>query len=317
MNSKKVNRLFLCITLIDLTVRVVIVAAVLALNINIGIGIVENLLLSQLIILLPALLFALPSIDKTETGNLNELLGFRKIKISSFFMIILFTILLQPMATAINAISMLFVDNAVNSISGEVLQMPFPVMLFMIAGLGPLSEEFVFRGIIFRGYKNSGTALWSVFWSALLFGLMHLNFNQAAYTFALGIMFALLVEATGSLWSSVIAHMLFNMSSVCTIYLSDFPGSDMYSIENSAKMLTRETLLMAIGPFLIAAVVSTSLAFRVLAWLAKNENREENLRSVWGSRKEKKGYLVTIPLIVSIVLCFAYMSTELVLAKLV
>lgn len=313
MNSKKVNWLFLCITLIDLIVRVLMTVVVLAFDV--WIGIVENLLLSQLIILLPALIFALTSIGKTKTGNPNELLGFRKIKISSFFMVILFTILLQPMSMAINAISMLFVDNAVSSMSEEVLQMPFPVMLFMIAMFGPFSEEVVFRGIIFRGYKNSGPVVWSVFWSALLFGLMHLNFNQAAYAFALGIMFALLVEATGSLWSSVIAHMLFNMPSVCMIYLSGFLGSDIYSAESSGEILTQEALLMAIGPFLIAAVISTSLAFCVLVWLAKNENREEKLRSIWICRKEKTGYLVTIPLIVAIVLCLAYMSMEIILTR--
>lgn len=311
MNSKKVNWLFLSIILIDLIVQVLV--PVLAWNFLVQLGIVERLLFAQLIILLPTLIFALTSLKKTQTGNLNELLGFHKIKISSFFMVILFTVLLQPLSAAINAISMLFVDNAVTSISEAVLEMPFLVILFMISVFGPFSEEFVFRGIIFRGYKNTGSVFWSVLWSALLFGLMHMNFNQAAYAFALGIMFALLVEATGSLWSSVIAHMIFNMPSVLIMYLSDYIYSDIYSIEQADEVLTQEALLMTIGPLLIAAVVSTSLAFCVLVWLAKNENREEQLRNIWICRKEKRGYLVTIPLIIAIVLCLTFMSLELIL----
>lgn len=309
MNSKKVNWLFLSIILIDLMVQVLV--PVLAWNFWVKLGIVERLLLAQLIILLPALIFALTSLNKTQTGDLNELLGFHKIKISSFFMVILFTILLQPLSAAINAISMLFVDNAVTSISEAVIEMPFFVILFMISVFGPFSEEFVFRGIIFRGYKKTGSVFWSVLWSALLFGLMHMNFNQAAYAFALGIMFALLVEATGSLWSSVIAHMIFNMPSVFTMYLSDYIYSNFYSMEQVDEVLTQEALLMTIGPLLIAAVVSTSLAFCVLAWLAKNENREEQLRNIWICRKEKRGYLVTVPLIIAIVLCLTFMSLEL------
>ena len=46
--------------------------------------------------------------------------------------------------------------------------------------------------------------------SGLLFGCFHLNINQALYAFVMGIVFAYMVEATGSLWSSVIAHFAVN-----------------------------------------------------------------------------------------------------------
>ena len=71
-------------------------------------------------------------------------------------------------------------NNAVNSISGEVLAVPFPIMLFLMGMFGPFCEEFVFRGMILRGHKKSGSVFWAIFWSSLLFGLMHMNFNQAA-----------------------------------------------------------------------------------------------------------------------------------------
>ena len=54
--------------------------------------------------------------------------------------------------------------------------------------------------------------------SSLLFGLMHMNFNQAPYAFALGVAMAVLVEATGSLWSSVLMHVIFNAQSVLLMY---------------------------------------------------------------------------------------------------
>lgn len=307
MNSKKVNWVFLCLISINLALYALMFVCALQGIVIFDVSIVTNLLISQLMILSPALLFMLASRKKTETGRFNEMLGFRKIKVSSFFMILLFTFLLMPMSTALNAISMLFVDNTVNAISGDVLQMPFPVMLFMMGIFGPFSEEFVFRGIIFRGYKNSGPVFWSVFWSALLFGLMHLNFNQAAYAIALGIMFALLVEATGSLWSSVIAHMVFNSWQVCIMYLSELMPPELTGPDVE---LTQELLITAIGPYLLIAAVATPLAVCVLVWLSKNEKREAQFYSICARRKEKKEAMVSIPLIIAIVLCLAFMSLE-------
>lgn len=313
MNGKKVNWLYLCITLIYFGVMILLSAAVI-MGISIPIGIGANFILSEMMILLPGLLFMVVSRMNRESGSFNEMLDFHKIKISSFFMVLLFTILLMPMSTALNAISMLFVENEVNAISGAVLDMPFPVMLFLIGISGPFCEEFVFRGIVFRGYKNSGSVFWSIFWSALLFGLMHMNFNQAAYAIALGIMFALLVEATGSLWSSVIAHMFFNSQEVCLMYLMEYVLPAGYA-KGAADTLTNEMLVAAIGPYLIVAVVSTALAGCVLVWLAKNQGREEKLRGIWTRRKEHREYLVSIPLIVAIVLSLAYMCFELVLER--
>lgn len=311
MNSKRVNWAFLCLILLNLALYALIFICLLQGIAIFDVGIVANLLISQLLILSPALLFLFASRKKTETGRLNEMLGFRKMKVSSFFMVLLFTFLIMPMSTALNAISMLFVDNTVEAISGDVLQMPFPVMLFMMGIFGPFSEEFVFRGIIFRGYKNSGSVFWSVFWSALLFGLMHLNFNQAAYAIALGIMFALLVEATGSLWSSVVAHMAFNSWQVCMMYLSERIPQELLGPEVD---LTQEILITAIGPYLLIAAVATPLAVCVLIWLSKNEKREAQFCSICARRREKKEAMVSVPLIIAIVLCLAYMSMEYIMA---
>lgn len=312
MNHKRVNWLFLCLILVNCAwTACTIMLLWIDSRIIVDLPIAASLLISQILILIPALIFTSVSKQNTRTGRFNEMIGFRKIKISTFFMVILFTFLLMPMANALNAISMLFVDNTVNAMSGEVLDMPFIIMFSMIGIVAPLSEEFVFRGIIFRGYKNSGPVWWAAFWSALLFGLMHLNLNQAPYAFALGFMFALLVEATGSLWPSVIAHMVFNSRQVCTMYLAEYimPGT----YDSAEAVLTQDMLLMAIGSYLITAVLATPIAFCILIWLAKNENRDGFLRIVWEHRKDKGGSFVSIPLIIAIILCLAYMSLEWIL----
>lgn len=306
MNSKRANWLYLSIILVDLAVITLLNIVYYFSNGTVGIGIIVNLVFSQLILIVPTLIFALCS-----KSDLNEMLGYHKMKISSALMVVLYTFLCMPLMTVLNAISMLFVDNAVNSISGEVLAVPFPIMLFLMGMFGPFCEEFVFRGMILRGHKKSGSVFWAIFWSSLLFGLMHMNFNQAAYAFAIGIMFALLVEATGSLWGSTIAHMVVNMEQVCLMYLVEKLEPGTYTGGQVDDMLTQDMLIMAIGPYLLVAVICTALAICVLVWIAQNENRAEHLSSIWAKRKEKKEKMVTIPLIIGIVLSIGYMIFEL------
>ena len=49
--------------------------------------------------------------------------------------------------------------------------------------------------------------------SGLIFGLMHLNFNQFSYGFVLGVIFAAVVEASGSIYASMAIHFLINFQS--------------------------------------------------------------------------------------------------------
>ncbi|MDD6811944.1 MAG: type II CAAX endopeptidase family protein [Lachnospiraceae bacterium] len=308
MNSKKANWLFLSTVLITLTVIVLINVFYLLTAGKLEIGIILNLVISQLTIVIPALFFALFS-----KSGLNEMLGYHKIKISSALMAVLFSYLLMPLVTAVNAISMLFVDNTVNAMSGDILQISFPVMLFLIGIFGPFCEEFVCRGMIFGGYKKSGSVFKAIVLSSLVFGLLHLNFNQATYAIVLGVCFSLLVEATGSLWASTIAHMVINTTEVCMMFLVERLLPGIYTTGQTEDMLTTQTLLAAIGPYLLVATITTALAGCVLVWIAKNENREEHLKDIWTKRKEKKERLITVPLIIAMVLSIAFMIFDVIL----
>lgn len=336
MNSKKVNWIFLSIILMHFAVVALI--TLLAWKYGIELEIVPNFLLSQGIILAPALLGVLLSKE-----NLPGLAGFHKIKVSSAFKILLFTFLSMPLTSLINMVTMLFVDNTVAAISGEVLEAPFLVMLSIIGIFGPFSEELVFRGIVYQGYKRTGTTFCAMILSALLFALMHMNFNQAAYAFAIGIIVVMLVEATGSLWSSVIFHMFFNSQQVCLMYLSDAMSLIGNGMEEAEELLTTDILLLAISVWLILATISTALAACVLVWIAKGENRVDALRAIWTERKQGKriqppqenggmetdaeetgrpkenarqNRMVTIPLLIAIVLALSYMSLEIILPRL-
>lgn len=306
MNSKKANRLFLSVVLLHF----VLIAVLIAGGQFFSLDIVGNLLVSQLVILVPALFCLLFGKVKVKAGDL----GFRKIKVSTVFLVALYTFLCMPLVTVVNAISMLFVDNTVAALSSEILVVPFSVALFMMAVFGPFSEEFVFRGIVFNSYKKEGNALGAILLSALAFGFMHMNFNQAGYAFVIGIALAFVMIATGSIWAPMITHFVINAQSVCMMYITEFfmPGS--FAAESAA--LTKEELLMTIGVYSMVAAVTTIMAICLLIFIAEREGHKEELRNLFvkpeGARRR-----ITPSLVVALVIAFLYMLLETILMALV
>lgn len=327
MTSKKANRLFL--TMISAHIGVVLFLSFFGKRINIGI--VANFFLGEAILMVPALLFLLL---KRSKSVLTEgvaapppvcSMAFHRVKISTLLMIVVVTVLLRPLVTVLNILTLFFTDNAVAAIEGDILSLPFPVMLFMIGIFAPFCEEFVFRGIIYRSYADNG-GFWPVLLSALTFGLMHMNFNQAVYAFAIGIFLAVLVEAAGSLWASIFCHMFFNSYEVVMMYLMKAMLGNTYmeAVNKAADEMAGIQLQAGFAVYLIIAAVTTPIAVCCVVWIAKNEGRQEEVQAMFRRRNihaaeqqlpqmpadQKKAPLITAPLIVAIVLCLGCMSLE-------
>lgn len=296
------NRLFLSVVLMHF----VLIAILIVGSQFFSLGIIENLLASQMVILLPAIISLC---FRKEKISFREL-GFRKLRISTVLLVALFTFLCMPLVTVVNAISMLFVDNTVVAMSSEILAVPFPAAFMMIAMFGPFSEEFVFRGIMFHGYKKDGNILGAVLLSALTFSFMHMNFNQAGYAFVIGIGLAFAILATGSFWSAFIMHFIVNAQSVCTMYLSEMlmPGS--LAAESAA--MTRQDLMMTIGIYSVIAAVTTVLAVCLLIFIADREGQKEELRRLL-VKPENAKRRVTPSLVAALLIAFVYMVFEAVL----
>lgn len=306
MNSKKVNRLFLSVVLMHF----VLIAVLIVGSQFFSIGIIANLLFSQMVILLPAVISLVSGKEKVRAHDL----GFRKIRISTMFLVALYTLLCMPLVTVVNAISMLFVDNTVVSMSSDILAVPFPAAFLMIAVFGPFSEEFVFRGIIFNGYRKDGNTLGAILLSALVFAFMHMNFNQAGYAFVIGIALAFIMIATNSFWAPMLMHVIINAQSICTMYLTEYlmPGS----MAKEAAAMTREELLMTIGIYSVIAAVTTVLAVCLLIFIADREEQKEKLRGLL-VRPENAKRRITPSLVAALLIAFAYMLFEAFLTAMV
>ena len=311
METKKINRLMAGIFLFHI-VTVVILTVMAG---KITIGVILNLTLGQMLLLAPAVVYLLCWKMSTKEITLRERLMYNKIRPSTMVYVLFFVWLTMPLTTVINSISMFFTDNTILEMSDMILDVPFPLMLFIMAVLPATIEELVFRGISYGGYRKAGTKFMAVMLSALLFGIMHMNLNQALYAFVLGIFLALLVEATGSLFASMLFHFIYNAQSCCAMFFVEAMDPGYY--EKAAEMvLGADQLYATISVYLVIAAVTTPLAFCMLYKIAKNENRTVELMECLPKKQTGKEKLVTPSFVIATLIAAAYIIFEMVVSAL-
>lgn len=307
MNIKKTNWMFLIIVASHAGLS--LLAAFTPLMDAILENMALNVTVSEITIWLPAVLFLLLS----RTGPVS-FCRLKKVHISTALMTVLFTLLLEPLITVVNAVSMLFVDNTVANLSGQVTDLPMWGMLLGIAVYGPFAEELAFRGVIYQGYRQQENRWKALLLSSLLFGLMHMNLNQACYAFVMGVALALLVEATGSMLPAFIAHFCVNgLSTVLMFALDDMTTGEMEELmEATRSSLNGQELLLVICVYILIATLCTPLAGCVLAWIAGREGHREDLRRLWHSRRAQGDRLMSVPLALGILICAAVIVLQIV-----
>lgn len=89
-------------------------------------------------------------------------------------------------------------------------QTEYVLAFIMLVVIAPIAEELLFRGYLF-GKLRKYAPLWiSIFITSALFALVHFAWNVGLDVFALSIVLCLLRVISGSLWPSIMLHMLKN-----------------------------------------------------------------------------------------------------------
>jgi len=89
-----------------------------------------------------------------------------------------------------------------------------PIVLLALVVAAPLAEEFLFRGFIFTGLRNSRLGpIGAIVLTALAFGGLHIQYDAYGMAAVIvgGILFGLVRWRTGSLWLCVLMHGLMNV----------------------------------------------------------------------------------------------------------
>nr|WP_246172722.1 CPBP family intramembrane glutamic endopeptidase [Marinicella rhabdoformis] len=77
--------------------------------------------------------------------------------------------------------------------------------------IGPFFEELLFRGLIYTQIRHKAGTLLAISVSSGMFTLLHWNSSEAVWLFSAAVIYAILREKSGSIWPSVIAHVIQNV----------------------------------------------------------------------------------------------------------
>lgn len=173
------------------------------------------LLVSQIVLFLPAFVFIMAN-RKYFVKNLR----IKKLKLKTYFLVAAFGLFFIPVISFVNSLSLFFTKNVISDeISGMVQSHSLLSSVFVTALVPCILEELTYRGVFYNEYSRINPRK-AMLLSALLFGLLHMNLNQFLYAAVGGVVFALIVEATGSITASMIMHFMINGSAVVLSYLS-------------------------------------------------------------------------------------------------
>jgi hypothetical protein len=154
------------------------------------------------------------------------------------------------------------------------------VILYMSTAIAPaFAEEFLFRGVFYTNLRPYGRTQ-AVLISSLLFALMHQNIGQLFYTFVAGIAMALMYELTGSIWCSVIYHLINNeLATLFEIMVYGKVGEDAY-----VAMLVWDAIIFALG--LVAAILLIFRYRQKASGSAEKNGGEVFLRKIFPERRD-------------------------------
>ena len=129
-------------------------------------------------------------------------------------------------------------------------------------------------------------------------------------------MLAMLVEATGSLWTSVICHALFNTENVVMMYVEEKYAPELLKqTQDMSDQAYHQMLVQQIGIYGAVAAVCTLLAVLLVFKIADHEGRGNYFRSIWkrkeknaeGMPVQKKPGFITVPLILAVLVAVGFM----------
>lgn len=122
-------------------------------------------------------------------------------------------LILTTIVSALAIIALPFVDYTQTQdtgFAGISGQMEYILAFISLVIVAPVAEEVLFRGYLF-GKLRKHAPLWiTILITSLLFALVHFQWNVALDVFALSIVLCLLRVVSGSLWPSILLHMLKN-----------------------------------------------------------------------------------------------------------
>jgi membrane protease YdiL (CAAX protease family) len=155
--------------------------------------------------------------------------------------------------------------------------------VFAVVIIPAVLEEFWMRGLIFRVYNRCNTKA-AIIFTSLIFALLHIRVNEMAGFLFMGIVSALILIKSKSLYASMVYHSCSNLTALLfSVYIMPaiidyiwfvfagiilvFAVSLLILLKQKAKM--RKNVVFDTGTFLITSLLSMPVILSVLTAVAK------------------------------------------------
>lgn len=270
--------------------------------------------LAELELLIPVVVILFLDRFEQMRGTRMKIIGIKPILWG-----LLLTLILIPITSFLNLLGQLFVPNEITAqiqyysslTGGTVWDKPFLLNLLYMAILPAVVEEFLFRGVLFQGFRSCGLFK-TAFLTSLMFALAHGNLNQFLYAFAIGLFLAYLVEASGSIYAAMLVHMALNSVTVLLGYLQQFlPENISSAIIETENTSVRDLSMVYWVIYGIIAAACIILAIIVIRTIAKACGREivyREARKGHGRLKGKEGKTFSVELLLGMLIPVVYIA---------
>lgn len=121
------------------------------------------------------------------------------------------------------------------------------IVLLLMIFIAPVSEELIFRGVVFhRANKLFGFACANIM-QALLFGLYHGNLVQGIYAALIGLILGAVCYKFRTIYASILLHMIINASSLLMRMIPDKLASYIIMMLSGGGFIVIALLLINYG----------------------------------------------------------------------
>ena len=263
-----------------------------------------RMIYSQLILLLPAVIYL--CVNKIPPVQFIRL---KKVNFITIILLVLLGFFVRPLMNLLSVISMIWVENTIEDTATQLLsEVNFFLALLFIAVIPAILEEFVYRGVFYNEYRKVNTRK-AVLLSGLLFGVMHMNLNQFIYAFFMGVIFAMIIEATDSILASMIVHFTINGSSLIfleiTPWLQEQAGYANSTTLLDTNVMTREEILKLLPSLVVPAIMALIISLLLYYGIVVYNKRSDVIKRIFSKEENEKKTekLITAPLVAGLVIC--------------
>ncbi len=94
--------------------------------------------------------------------------------------------------------------------------------VFSLVILGPITEEIIYRGLIYKRIKGYSDVVVGIYISSIIFGIVHFNLVQGLYALALGVILCYVYEKYKTIFAPIILHISANLMALIVMKIPFF-----------------------------------------------------------------------------------------------